>query len=827
MPTLFKSDAKEILEALHGRAYGTPEEKRSLLDALEASGGCRTPDAVRLLLTPDGDLRKSAARILAANKDPDTLRQVVMALPGKPEAARRAALQVIASLPLGDMNATLAQAMEQGEPPYRRAAAEAVLDMPLTPQTAPLLSRIIETGEAAHRLKATQRLAEVATDKHVPFFERLLEDGDERIRMAAYQAIVKHATAQHLEMLLRRVPDEPPAVQQVLVAAIQRIAPTAGPHTVDQVLALLASGNTALRGAAIRILMALPDRVGTVRRFIAHSKQLAGWVRDRALLSLREFGPEALGPALELTADADPDVRSAALTLVSSFDDPAVAPAAARLLRDPDWWIVINAADILGRLKEQRAVPGLVETLARDEARWAAVEALGRIGGPQALQALSQLVRDERPEIRIEALAALALSEDERVLPILKHSAENDPVKWVRARAFEMLRGLAARKSASLDEAAIRAAVAATEVSGAAPEIHQLLALARRSLASDLHVSVDSVPVMRVNGQLVRLQGEPLSAPRAAAVLEALLSDAQRARLEKDRQLDACFHVENDGRYRGNLFVDRKGLNGAFRVIPEQPPTMAELGLPPDVAMVTSWHQGIVIVTGAAGCGKSTTLAALVNLVNETRRSHVITLEDPVEFVHPFKSSLVNQREVGKHTISFGKALRAALREDPDVIVLGEMRDTETVSLALTAAETGHLVLATLNATTAHKAIDRVITSFPPEEQSQVRESFADSLQMIVAQQLVPAAGGKGRVGCYEVLKGTRAIGNLIRDNKTFQIPSMMQIGQASGMKTFDDALMDLVRQGRVSPETAWMRAASKEAFEPLVSPKFLEELHG
>src|SRR5204863_5236640 len=232
---------------------------------------------------------------------------------------------------------------------------------------------------------------EVATDRHVPFFERLFEDPDERIRLAACQAIVKHATPQHLDLLLRRVPDEPPAVQQVLVAAIERLAPQAGPAAVEQVLALLASGNTALRGAAIRILMAMPDRVSTIKRFIAYSKQLAGWVRDRALLSLREFGPEGLAPALELCSDPDADVRSAALTLVSSFDDPRVAPAAAHLLRDPDWWIVINAADVLGRLKEPRAVPGLVEALSREEVRWAAVEALGRIGGPQALQALAQL----------------------------------------------------------------------------------------------------------------------------------------------------------------------------------------------------------------------------------------------------------------------------------------------------------------------------------------------------------------------------------------------------------------------------------------------------
>lgn len=825
MAVLFKGAGQDLVEALSQKRWSSSEEKALLCEELARSAAVKTAEVAKLLFLPDPDIRRSAGAQLAARRDPETLKHVLAGLQGRPEAARRAALQVVAALPLGDLAVELTRLVETGDATARKSAADALLDMPLTPQTAPALVKVIETGEAAHRLKAVQRFAEVSTAQHAPFFERLLDDADERIRLAAWQAIVRHAGPQHLDLFLRRVPDEPYATQQILVTAIQQLVPQAGPQAVDQVLALLASGNTGLRQASLKILMSLPDRVGVVRRFIAHSKQLAGWVRDRALASMREFGSEVLGPALELLADPDPDVRSSALALVSSFDDPRVAPSAAHLLADADWWIVINAADVLGRLKETRAVPQLVAALQREEARWAVVEALGRIGGPHALNALAQLTQDPRPEIRIEALQALALSDDPAVLPVLQQSAERDPVKWVRTRAFEMAKDLSRRKSAQIDEARLKAAAGAVELTAGSPEIHALMSFARKQGASDLHVSVDSVPIMRVNGRLLRLQGEPLGPERAEKLLGALLSDAQRARLLEHKQLDACFHVENDGRYRANVFIDRKGMNGAFRVIPEQPPTITELGLPADVGEITGLHQGIIIVTGSAGCGKSTTLAALVNLVNETRRDHVLSLEDPVEFVHPFKSSLINQREIGKHSQSFGRALRAALREDPDVIVLGEMRDCETVSQALTAAETGHVVLATLNATTAHKAIDRIISSFPADEQCQVRESFADSLRMIIAQQLVPAAGGKGRLAVFEMLKGTRAIANLIRDNKTFQIPSIMQIGQSSGMRTFDDSLMDLVRTGRIAPETAYMRATSKDAFEPLVPPKFLEEL--
>lgn len=823
--TLFKSGSRDLVERIKTKNFSSPEERREAYEQLAASKDVKLQEAVQFLFTPDSDLRRAAGQCLAAREDPETVKHFVRALEGRPEAARRAALGIVSGLPFLNLAAELGMLMDQGPQGLRKSATEGLLDLPLTRDTVPHVTRIIENGEAAHRLKAVTRFAEVAGAEHVPFFERLLDDANDRIRFAAYQPILKFAGPAQLPMLVGRVPEEPYATQEVLVEAISRIAPEAGGSALEEVLGLLASGNTGLRAMALKILMSLPDRVATVRRFIEYSRQLVGWVRDRALESMRAFGTDVVEPALSLIRDPDPDVRGAALTLLSGFDDPRVPGAAVHLLGDDDWWLAINAADLLGRLAEARAVPALVQASRREEVRWAAVEALGRIGGDEALQALSHLTRDQRPEIRIEALSALALSGDPRVLPILQHSAAKDPDKWVRTRAFELFTELSREKNQRVDEDALRAAVNATEVVEGAPKIHVLLSMARQQGASDLHVSVDSVPVLRIDGDLRRMNGAALTAEQSRALLTPLLTEAQATRLSECKQLDACFHVKNDGRYRGNLFMDRKGLNGVFRVIPERPPTINELGLPPQLSDIAQYHQGIILVTGPSGCGKSTTLAALVNLVNETRRAHVLTLEDPVEFVHPFKSSLVNQREIGKHSRSYSDALRAALREDPDVIVIGELRDPETVGLALTAAETGHVVLTTLNATTAHKAIDRVIASFPSDEQCQIRESFAGALKLVLAQHLVEAKDGKGRVGCFELLKATQPIANAIRDNKTFQIPSLMQIGQASGMRSFDDSLMELVRQSRITPETAYMRANSKEAFEPLVSPKFLEEL--
>ena len=299
--------------------------------------------------------------------------------------------------------------------------------------------------------------------------------------------------------------------------------------------------------------------------------------------------------------------------------------------------------------------------------------------------------------------------------------------------------------------------------------------------------------------------------------MREILSDAQWERLQKEKQLDFCHYIPTAGRYRANVFVDQQGTNGVFRVIPERPPTIAEIGLPAHLAEIAEYHQGLVIVCGPSGSGKSTTLAALVNLFNETRHDHVLTMEDPVEFVHPFKSCLVNQREVGKDTQSFARALRAALREDPDVIVIGELRDNESVSLALTAAETGHIVLGTLNSTSAAKAVDRILSSFPADEQGQIRAALSESLKFVIAQRLLPAKEARKQVAAFEVLRNTVAVANMIREEKTYQIPSAMQIGRSLGMQTFDEALKALVAAGRITGEAAYRAAAKKEDFEALL----------
>jgi len=333
--------------------------------------------------------------------------------------------------------------------------------------------------------------------------------------------------------------------------------------------------------------------------------------------------------------------------------------------------------------------------------------------------------------------------------------------------------------------------------------LEQILRSAVEAGASDIHVHSGGPLKLRINGELVIQDESPLPREEAERMVASALSPAERERLCDDGELDYCFDVPGAGRFRANTYMQQRGFDVVYRSIPAEPPSLADLGLPQELAKYTNYHQGMVLVTGPAGCGKSATMSALVNLVNEEREEHILTIEDPIEVVHPSKRCLVNQRHAGTHTQSFARALRGALREDPDVIVIGELRDLETISLAMTAAETGHFVLATLHTNNAVRTINRIIGAFPSNEQGQVRTMLSESLRAVISQRLVPKKDGSGRVPALELLVINKAIGNMIRDAKTVQIRSSIQTGKAHGMYLLEQSLNDLVEDGTISKEVA------------------------
>lgn len=344
--------------------------------------------------------------------------------------------------------------------------------------------------------------------------------------------------------------------------------------------------------------------------------------------------------------------------------------------------------------------------------------------------------------------------------------------------------------------------------------LEEVLQVAKVAGASDVHLTVGLPPKMRVNGDLINMDFPKMLPPDTQAVADEIMNDKQKEIFSEKGEFDMSFSIRNLGRYRVNAYHQRGSVAMAFRLVGTQVPSPESLGIPESVVELSQRKRGLVLVTGPTGSGKSTTLAAIIDKINQTRDAHVITLEDPIEYLHQHQLSMVNQREIGIDSGSYANALRAALREDPDVILVGEMRDFETISVAITAAETGHLVLSTLHTIGAASTVDRVIDVFPPHQQQQIRIQLSNVLEAVISQQLIPTADGKGRVAAFEVMHANHAVRNLIREGKSHQLMSVIQTNRKMGMITMDEALTQLYYSGRIAKDSAIEFAQDVEGME-------------
>ncbi len=354
--------------------------------------------------------------------------------------------------------------------------------------------------------------------------------------------------------------------------------------------------------------------------------------------------------------------------------------------------------------------------------------------------------------------------------------------------------------------------------------IDELLELVVENNASDLHVTVGLPPVMRLDGDLKKTRYEEFTPSVAQRIVYDMLTDDQIQHFETELELDCSYALAETARFRVNVYRDRGTVAAAYRLIPRQIPTLEQLAMPPVLEDLARRVRGLLLVTGPTGSGKSTTLAAMIGQINHERAEHIITIEDPIEYLHDHRKSIINQRELGHDTHSFSNALRAVLREDPDVLLVGEMRDLETIKLAITCAETGHLVMATLHTNNAAESVDRMIDVFPAQEQEQIRVQLSNNLVAIISQQLLPRAGQPGRIAAIEVMIATAAIRNLVRENKAHQITSTIQTSKGSGMQTMDQALRDLYKQSLITYETAMRRAQNPQELEKLIHGETDEE---
>ncbi len=348
--------------------------------------------------------------------------------------------------------------------------------------------------------------------------------------------------------------------------------------------------------------------------------------------------------------------------------------------------------------------------------------------------------------------------------------------------------------------------------------IDELLNIMVKNGASDLHLKVGSPPLFRIHGELLPLDSPALTTEDVRSLVGQMANDEQKRRFDKARELDLAYNLEGVARFRVNVFLQRMNVGAVIRLIPLNIKLIDDLGFPPVLKTLALKPRGLVLVTGPTGCGKSTTLAAMTEHINNNRRCHIMTIEDPIEFVHQDKKSVINQRELGSDTLTYVEALKHVLRQDPDVILIGEMRDFDTIALAITAAETGHLVFSTLHTVGSSQTIDRIIDAYPPHQQQQIRNQLSTVLEGVVSQVLLPTADGKGRVAALDIMVSTAAVRNLIRDNKTYQISSVIQTGAAQGMQTLDASLKILYQKGLITYEEALTKCTNPEAFKKLAT---------
>jgi twitching motility protein PilT len=809
------AEARTLLARARARGWKTDEERNALLESIGAIRGLAADDVAWLAVDSDAAVRQRGQTLLARFPYEDAAAALVPLLVSRTEAVRRLAFESLAAHAGSSFLDRLPEILRHRDPTVVHAALDWLRRNP-SEQNLSLVSEALESPSPAVRAKAFSIVEATSSPRVVPFALRGLEDQEEGLRYRAVQLLTRYPDESAIGPLLRHCHLDSTRIQDAAITALTPLLARSDLRWNEDLIPLLSDANPRVRQLASRILRTQePQRVAEA--FLHSYQNVFGPMRDRALEGLRELGPQYIPAFLE--RDNDPDHRVAALAsaVAVTIRSPEVVPHCVQYLRGDDWWLRDRAAHALGELRDERGFEPLVAMLQDSESNLSAAAALGTWGTAKALPALLEAYKKGTKDLRLEILDAFAKIPDRAVAGLLGRIVQADPEPLVRekaARLAEAIAGEGAAEDEHRREFAPHDFEAAPE-----PTLADLLRHARAVGASDLHLSTGTVPHVRVNGNLAALPIGESTPAQLDAWVGPILSPERRAVFDERQQLDFCHKDATLGRFRTNVFLQRKGMSAVFRLVPFEVPNLADIGLPESLWELTTYSQGLILVTGPAGCGKTTTLAALVDRVNSTERCHILTIEDPIEYVHANKDSLVNQREIPLHSGSFARALRQSLREDPDVILVGEMRDLETISLAITAAETGHLVLATLHTTTAAATVDRVINAFPADRQGQIRQMVSDSLKAVISQALLPRRDGTGRVAAWEILRVTPAVAGMIREAKTFQIPTAMQTGASAGMTLMDMSLLKLVQDGAIDPRDAWERALRKEVFEP-----FLEE---
>jgi twitching motility protein PilT len=810
----FISEKKFILQKLKNHQWASADELQELLTRLGQLQDITFEEIAWMLLDVD-QLKGAASRIIAGLNDPAKLEKILMLSKGKADKDKAYLLQIFTYLAGNQLVKYLRMYASHKEDYFRAVVLELLPKLEQT-QGIPIASVLLKDNIPNHRLQAMSYLVSTNQPQALWMCVSLFNDEEEEVRFRAIKALSHYVDDRLIPILLKIIRRDVPRVQEAAVEALLNQIKESRADLEDEIVSFLRDSNPNIRKIASQLLQK-SDPVRIMRKFLLAFKDSFGWVRERALHSLRESSDKFIEGVLALLDDKDPLVRELAESIAITIEDKRAVPALIRLLNHEDWWFRYCAAETLGKIGDLRSFVPLLNMLKNEETRLCAIEALGMLKEPKALSYLTELLPIANKEEKLEIIEAMRIIRNPSALPHLKkiYEEEEDYLKERARVTIEEISG-AGMKKVIVEEKPEKINLRELK----SPKINDFLKYAIAHGASDFHIALGSQPLMRVHGELTPVDYPPISPLESQRMIIEILNDQQLAALGKQKNIDFCYKVPGLGRFRTNVFVQRNGIDAVFRIIPSKVPSFESVGLPNNLRELVHYHQGLILVTGPSGCGKTTTLAALVDLINETRSCHIITIEDPIEYVHSNKVALVNQREVNSHTESFSSALRASLREDPDVILVGEMRDLETVRMAITAAETGHLVLTTLHTTSAASSIDRIIGTFPPEEQWQIRIMISESLKAIITQVLLPNAQRNGLIPAFEILIVTQAIASLIREGKTFQIPSIQQTSHHIGMCLLDESILKLVQEKKVDVNAAYAKAFKKELIEPYLENK-------
>ncbi len=600
------------------------------------------------------------------------------------------------------------------------------------------------------------------------------------------------------------------AIRTKATEAISQLAVAGKIDAAHTIVWLLRSSDANVRRIATELIKKVGDRSGELApKLLGFLRDEDWWVRERVMDALVELAGGTLARHLvDVLNDPSDVIRHFAVGGLVRLKDPRTIGSFVRTsMNDTDWWVREQAIDALAQLKDKRAVPYVIEILQRHpDQRLTCIVALGALEATEAGPYVSPFVTDDDPDVRLAAVHCLAAIDARSEAEALA-ALDDDDVFRVRSAARELLARWNMTPEGATEDKTMNL-------------LDRLLSAVQAQQADDLVLAAERQPYVKRLGKMEALSKTVLTDEQVRAILFPHLSMGQLEELEQGRDVDFSYEVVSRGlRFRGHVFSQQTGIGAVFRIVKNEIPDLENLGLPAIAKTFATMKNGLVLVGGPTGSGKSTTLAALIDSINRNQGLHIVSIEDPIEVVHTRKQSLINQREVGTHTPSFTNALRATLRQDPDVLLIGELRDLATIAFAVTAAETGHLVFGTVHTVSADTTIDRIINAFPAAQQPQVRSMLAETLRVVLCQHLLRRADGQGRVIAVEVMVNNDAISNMIRKGKAFQIPQVIQSSKDSGMQSMDSELVRLVKAGIVTQEEGYAKANDKKTFETAVAP--------